>query len=64
MQMNEDKILVPVNEAAKMLSIGRSTFWAHVKAGKLPQPVKIGHATRWRVSDLLRICQANPTTTP
>ena len=50
-QMNE-KLLVPAAEAAKMLSMGRSTFWNKVKLKQLPQPVKIAGITRWRVSDL------------
>lgn len=47
------KLLVPAKEAAAMLSLGRSTFWQAVKNGHLPQPIKIGGSTRWRVSDLL-----------
>ena len=50
-QMNE-KLLVPAVEAAKMLSMGRSTFWNKVKLRQVPQPVKIAGITRWRVSDL------------
>ncbi|MBT2337373.1 AlpA family transcriptional regulator [Variovorax paradoxus] len=49
--MNE-KLLVPAVEAAKMLSMGRSTFWNKVKLKQLPEPVKIAGLTRWRVSDL------------
>lgn len=57
-----DKILVPVSEAAKLLSIGESTMWRDAKAGKLPAPVKIGGATRWRVADLLAFVANQPTT--
>ncbi len=46
------QLLVTAAEAAAMLSMGKSTFWQNVKNGKLPQPVKIGGATRWRVADL------------
>lgn len=49
--MNE-KLLVPAIEAAKMLSMGRSTFWNKVKLKQLPQPIKVAGLTRWRVSDL------------
>lgn len=52
-----DKILVPASEAAAMLSMGRSTFWAAVAKGALPQPIKIGGLTRWRVADLQRFAQ-------
>ncbi|MGF6349006.1 helix-turn-helix transcriptional regulator [Variovorax sp. W2I14] len=49
---NEQKLLIPALEAAKMLSLGRSTFWNKVKLKQLPQPVKIAGVTRWRVADL------------
>ena len=45
-------LLVSAQEAAEMLSMGKSTFWQNVKNGNLPQPVKIGGATRWRVAEL------------
>ena len=57
-----DKILVPVSEAAQMLSIGESTLWRDSKAGKMPAPIKVGGATRWRVSDLLAFVASLPTT--
>ena len=59
----ELKILVPAAEAAKMLSIGKSTFWREVGLGRLPQPVKVGGSTRWRVSDL-QACVAGPAIQP
>ena len=37
-----DKILVPALDAAKLLSMGRSTFWREVAKGTIPAPVKIG----------------------
>lgn len=59
-----DKILIPAAEAAKLLSMGRSTFWAAVAKGNLPQPIKIGGLTRWRLADLQRLGQqANAPTT-
>lgn len=51
----QDKILVPAEQAAKMLSMGRSTFWKAVKDKLLPEPVKIGGLTRWRVSALRKV---------
>lgn len=61
--MSQEKLLVPDKQAAEMLSIGRSTFWREVKAGNLPQPVKIGGVTRWRLADLRR-CVEPPATAP
>jgi predicted DNA-binding transcriptional regulator AlpA len=47
-----ERLLVPALEAARMLSMGRSTFWSKVKLNQLPQPVKVAGLTRWRVVDL------------
>lgn len=59
-----EKILVPAAEAAALLSMGKSTFWREVAKGTIPEPVKIGGLTRWRVSDLQRFFQPNSPTTP
>ena len=53
--LETDKILIPANEAASLLSMGRSTFWRGVSTGLLPQPVRIGGLVRWRVADLARL---------
>lgn len=62
--MSESRILVTDTEAARLFAIGRSTFWANVRKGLLPQPIKIGGATRWRLSDLLACVGATLTTMP
>lgn len=61
-----EALLVRDTVAAQLLSIGCSTFWREVKAGNLPQPIKIGGVTRWRMSDLRRCVEspANAPTTP
>lgn len=60
--MSHEKILVTDREAAAMLSMGRSTFWRAVASGSLPQPVRIGGLTRWRVADLQAV--GHPTNQP
>lgn len=62
--MSESRILVTDAEAARLFAIGRSTFWSNVRKGLLPQPVKIGGATRWRLCDLLAHVGASLTTMP
>lgn len=47
-----EKLLIPAAEAAKMLSVGRSTFWNKVRLNQFPQPIRIAGLTRWRVSDI------------
>ena len=40
-------------EILKILPIGRSTWWAKVKSGEYPQPVKLGpRTTAWRAKDI------------
>ncbi len=36
-----------------LFPIGKSTWWAGVKSGRYPQPVKLGpRVTAWRVEDV------------
>jgi len=36
-----------------LIPVGRSTWWAGVKAGRYPAPVKLGaRITAWRAEDL------------
>ncbi len=51
----EEKLLVPAAEAARFLSIGRSTFWGKVKAGELPQPTRVLGPPRWSVAQLKEV---------
>lgn len=53
-------LLVPAVEAARMLSMGESTFWRKVREQVLPQPIKIGGMTRWRVAALKRFIDELP----
>lgn len=44
--------LLPASQAAKMVGIGTSTFWRHLSAGLLPDPVRLGGRTLWRLDEL------------
>jgi predicted DNA-binding transcriptional regulator AlpA len=36
-----------------LIPVGRSTWWAGVKSGRFPKPVKLGaRITAWRVEDI------------
>ena len=38
--------------------IGRSTWWAGVKSGRFPRPVKLGpRTTAWRVEDIRQLLE-------
>ncbi|OOW65688.1 transcriptional regulator [Xanthomonas campestris pv. leeana] len=40
-------------EVLRLYPVSRSTWWAGVRAGRYPQPVKLGlRATAWRVEDI------------
>lgn len=37
----------------QVIPVGRSTWWAGVKSGRFPAPVKLGpNTTAWRVEDI------------
>ena len=41
-----------------LVPIGRSSWWAGVKAGRFPKPVKLGpHTTAWRVEEVRRLLE-------
>lgn len=48
----EAKLLITDQEVATLLSVARSTVWAYANKGIIPSPIKIGHAVRWRLSDI------------
>ncbi|MDI9819824.1 MULTISPECIES: AlpA family transcriptional regulator [unclassified Legionella] len=36
-----------------LIPVGKSTWWAGVKSGRFPQPIKLGpRTTVWRVEDI------------
>jgi prophage regulatory protein len=40
-------------EILKLIPVGRSTWWAGVKEGRFPQPLKLGPKTTvWRAEDI------------
>lgn len=43
---------------APVIPVSRSTWWAGVKSGRFPQPVRLGRrCTAWRESDVLALLQ-------
>ena len=41
-----------------IIPVSRSTWWAGVKSGRYPQPVKLGlRITAWRVEDIRALIQ-------
>jgi prophage regulatory protein len=51
---------VRLPEILARFPIGRSTWWAGIKAGRYPRPVKLGpRISAWRVEDVLSLIE-NP----
>ena len=50
----EDRLL-KVKECLKIVPVAPSTWWAGVKDGRFPQPVRIGASTFWRHSDIMKV---------
>lgn len=40
------------------IPVSKSTWWAGIKAGRFPKPVKLGpRTTAWRVEDIRRLIE-------
>ena len=41
-----------------LVPVSRSTWWAGVRSGRFPQPVKLGpRTTAWKVEDIRELCE-------
>ena len=48
-------------QVLSVFPVSRSSFWAGVKSGKFPQPVKLGpRTTAWRADDIRRLIDNPP----
>jgi predicted DNA-binding transcriptional regulator AlpA len=53
--------LVRAREAARLLGVGRSKFYAMVKNGELDKPLHVsGRIKAWRCSELMRFVASRP----
>ncbi len=44
---------VRLNQIIEVIPVGKSTWWARVKSGEYPQPVKLGrNTTVWKAEDM------------
>lgn len=46
-------LLVDAGEVAKMLGIGTRTVWRLHSGGRIPAPIRLGGAVRWRRQELI-----------
>ena len=58
-------LLIPAAEVAHLLNISKRTLWRLLSAGKLPAPVRLGNAVRWRRDEIEQwISQGCPSSRP
>jgi excisionase family DNA binding protein len=48
----DDRLLLPVEDVARLLSVKPRTVWKWAACGRVPRPVKIGGRTLWRRAEL------------
>jgi predicted DNA-binding transcriptional regulator AlpA len=46
------KMLFTVGEVAHFFRCGVTTVWRWAKEGKIPQPIRIGGVTRWKLDEI------------
>ena len=46
------QVFVTAKEIAKMLGVSRRTIWRWDTCEKVPEPIRIGKAVRWRRHDI------------
>lgn len=51
---NETPLLINAEEFATMLGVSERTLWRLLSADKLPQPLRLGGSTRWRLEEVRR----------
>ena len=59
--MNETPVsgLLRLPQVLSLYPVSRSGWWAGVKSGDYPQPVKLGpHTTAWRASDIKALIES------
>ena len=52
---------IRLKSVLRVYPVGRSTWWAGVRHGRYPAPVKLGpRTTAWRVEDIRALIQLGP----
>lgn len=44
--------LLTVPQTAKLAAVSTRTIWAFLAAGRMPEPIRLGRAVRFRASDI------------
>jgi prophage regulatory protein len=48
-----------IGDCLKIIPVAQSTWWAGVKVGRFPKPIKIGGNSFWRYSDVMKVVQGD-----
>jgi prophage regulatory protein len=69
--MRNEAFILPITgymrlpDILKVFPIGKSTWWAKVKKGEYPKPVKLGpRTTAWRVEDIRQLLEKGKIEVP
>jgi predicted DNA-binding transcriptional regulator AlpA len=52
MDTDPKPVLINAEELARIMDISERTLWRLLSGGKVPQPVRIGRNTRWRLAEV------------
>jgi predicted DNA-binding transcriptional regulator AlpA len=55
--MQPTTTLISDKDVARIFSWHRTTVWRNVRKGLLPQPIRIGKATRWNLAEIEALIQ-------
>lgn len=54
----DPRAMIRLPQVLALYPVGASSWWAGVKAGRYPRPVKLGpHTTAWRAADILELIE-------
>lgn len=62
-----DDVLLTLKEVLRILKIGRTKWYAGIKRGEFPRPVKLGRCSRWWRSQVMALIpppESSPGTGP
>jgi len=51
--MSAETLLIDARAAARLCGIGRTSWYGLLSAGRVPEPIRLGRAVRWRRDELI-----------
>lgn len=52
MDTDPKPVLINAEELSRIMDISERTLWRLLSGGKVPQPVRVGRNTRWRLAEV------------